>query len=534
MSPLLRLGLLIAAGFSPSALIAEVVVAGQADELSVTVYRAPGRASGGLALNSLNGFALVREVRTVSLPAGESQIRFEGVADGIDSASALLTGLPVEILEKNRDAGLLSPSALVSATVGKSVELVRTDTKSGHSSRLAGTIIADAGAGVLFESSEGIEALRCSGLPETFNFSGSGHLDATPTLSTLVRSPAAVTATVTLSYLARGFDWAANYVATVAPDGRSADLGAWVTLANGNAANFKAAHTQVVAGRLNRESGLVEPVAIGSPILVQCWPNGTTSDIPIAVAYQLLEAPFPMQSAPATSITVSAARVAKLVEEEQLGDLKLYRVPERTTISSRQLKQVRLLDRLSVPVELLYLVDLPVNQAFQDFAARRILRTRNDSVHHLGIPLPSGQVATFERHGDTQLLLSESPLRDVAVDEEFDIDLGSSPAVRVSEVQERASLVAGSVQDLPLTPGLAHLRTAEMDDINRIEVSNARSTSVRLELRLRMPAAMQLIAADHPVTMRYDRPVFVLTVAAGDSVTIRYRTEHTESRVVPR
>jgi hypothetical protein len=533
MSPLLRLGLLMAAGFSPSALIAEDVVAGRADELSVTVYRAPGRASGGLALNALNGFALVREARTVSLPAGESQIRFEGVADGIDSASALLTGLPAEVLEKNRDAELLSPSSLVAATVGKSVELLRTDPKNGHSSRLAGKIIADAGAGVLFESSEGIEALRCSGLPETFNFSGGSHLDATPTLTTLVRSPAAVTASVTLSYLARGFDWSANYVATVAPDGRSVDLGAWVTLANGNSASFKAAHTQVVAGRLNRESGLVEPVAVGSPILAQCWPNGTTSDIPIAVAYQLLEAPPPMPPAPANSITVSAARVAKLVEEEQLGDLKLYRVPERTTISSRQMKQVRLLDRLSVPIELRYLLDLPVNQDFQNLAARRVLRTRNDSAHHLGIPLPSGQVATFERHGDTQLLLSESPLPDIAVDEEFDIDLGSSPAVRISQVRERVSLAAGSVQDLPLIPGLVHLRTAEIDAINRIEVSNARGTPVRLELRLRMPVAMQLNAADHPVTMRYDRPVFVLTVAAGDSATIRYRTEHTSSRAVP-
>ena len=58
------------------------------------------------------------------------------------------------------------------------------------------------------------------------------------------------------------------------------DLGAWVTLANGNGVGFPAAHAQVVAGRVNRESGEVEPLDPGGPILAQCWPRGSTSDPP--------------------------------------------------------------------------------------------------------------------------------------------------------------------------------------------------------------------------------------------------------------
>ncbi len=41
---------------------------------------------------------------------------------------------------------------------------------------------------------------------------------------------------------------------------------------------------------------------------------------------------------------------AKKVQQEQLGDLKLYRVPERTTLASRQSKQVRLMDQPGIPV----------------------------------------------------------------------------------------------------------------------------------------------------------------------------------------
>jgi hypothetical protein len=58
----------------------------------------------------LEGFALITETRTVHLPAGLSRLRFEGVADGIEPASAIVTGLPEGVIEKNRDAKLLSPS----------------------------------------------------------------------------------------------------------------------------------------------------------------------------------------------------------------------------------------------------------------------------------------------------------------------------------------------------------------------------------------------------------------------------------------
>jgi len=69
------------------------------------------------------------------------------------------------VIEKNRDARLLSPSALMASAVGKRVELLRTNRKTGKTERLAGTILSDAGFGVVFKTDQGIEALRCSGLP---------------------------------------------------------------------------------------------------------------------------------------------------------------------------------------------------------------------------------------------------------------------------------------------------------------------------------------------------------------------------------
>src|SRR5882724_10192418 len=141
-------------------------LASMPSDLSVTVYRAPLRSSGSISLNALGGFALISETRTVRLPAGLSRLRFAGVADGIEPSTAIVTGLPAGVIEKKQEGKLLSPSALVAAAVGKPA-------------RLAGTIRSDAGGGVVFETTEGVEALRCSGLPESLSFMGVADLAAT-------------------------------------------------------------------------------------------------------------------------------------------------------------------------------------------------------------------------------------------------------------------------------------------------------------------------------------------------------------------
>jgi hypothetical protein len=208
------------------------VVAGAPVEVSVTVYRAPNRVAGSINLDALGGFAFISETRVLRLPAGRSRVRFEGVADGIEAASAIVTGLPAGVIEKNRDAALLGPQALVDAAVGKRVELLRSDPKTGRTVRTP-VEIRSAADGLVFTGPDGIEALRCSGLAETFGFSSALGLSARPTLSVVVATREPVTAEVRLSYLSAAFDWAADYVAILAADETSIDLGAWLTLANG-------------------------------------------------------------------------------------------------------------------------------------------------------------------------------------------------------------------------------------------------------------------------------------------------------------
>jgi hypothetical protein len=514
------------------------VLAEPPSDLIVTVYRAPYRDSGSIDLDDLNGFALVTETRLVRLPAGVSRVRFEGVADGIEPSSALITGLPGRVIEKNRDARLLSPSALIASAVGKPVELLRTNRKTGATQRLPGTIQSDAGGGVVFKTEEGIEALRCSGLPETFSFAPVAGLSARPTLSVEVQSPSAVTQQVTLSYLARGFDWAADYTANLSQDGKHLDLGAWVTLANANGVGFASAHAQVVAGKVNRvngadgEMGEVEPIDIGGPILAQCWPRGSTSDQPMILREYAEEAKDRMFKKSVAAMAPAAMSFAQVVvtggrvQQEQLGDLKLYHIPTRTTLASRQSKQVRLMDQSGIPVGTIYGADLATayRGAGSTGAAHRLLRTKNTVANHLGLPLPSGTVAVFTAYNGERLLEHESGLRDIAVDEEVEIDMGESSEVQVSVTPEESTLDSAHAQLLPLVPGVA-LRSVKLDDVRRVEVSNGRAAAIDFELRLSLPQGARIVRADHPLGTKNGRPIFRFKVPANQTVTVRFQTQ---------
>jgi len=532
---------MVLAGLGPLAAAAADVVAGPPSDVSVTVYRAPRRNSGSIDLNQLGGFALVSETRTVHLPAGENRLRFEGVADGIEPASAIIAGLP-GILEKNREGQLLSPSALIAAAVGKPVVFVRGNAKTGKTEELPGTILSDADGAVVFETAQGVEALRCSGLAETFEFTAT-DLSALPTLSVLVRTTQAMTATVTLSYLARGFDWAADYVATLSPDGKSLDLGAWVTLANGNGVGFPKARAQVVAGRLNRESGAVDPIDIGSPIVAQCWPRGSTSDTPeqnhiegvTPLGFGLMYAPVAgRRQMMAMAAPAAMQEFAQKVVQEQLGDLKLYRVPDRTTFAARQSKQVRLMDRQAIPVNTVYEADLAGGESTTSSSAVKVLRTQNDAAHHLGLPLPSGRVTVFTDRGGASLLLHESGMRDLAVDEEVEIELGTSADVQVKAVKEKVSVDSAHGAILPLVPGLVGVRSAPVNEIVRVEVSNARAAEIQFELRLTLSEGARVIRADHTLAFKNGRPIFRLSIPAGETVIMRYQTESAVRHLVPR
>jgi hypothetical protein len=410
--------------------------------VSVTVYRDTDRGLDALNLQWLGGYALVSEVRHVRLPAGESELRFEGVTSGIVPQSAIVTGLGPAVLEKNRDARLLSPGSLIDASLGERVTLRRTSRATGKT-EVQDAIVRATEEGVVIQTAAGIEALRCTGLPETLLVPQVPvGLSAKPTLSVRVRSPEPVETDVTLSYITNNFDWQANYVAEQSADGKRISLFAWMTLANGDETALADAETQAVAGKLNRERVWVNP-GEAKPIRISCWPQGRTSDISPEIAplaaqdivvtgSRIMAPPPPPPPPPAAAERDSGGVVA---QEERLGEVRLYRVPIKVTVASRSQKQIALLERPAVRVERI----LKLRDYGGDFdtSLQRVLVTRNRAAEGLGLPLPAGKLALFGEKDGRRILLGEGSIDDHTLNEKVEIKVGEAPGVRARQTVER-------------------------------------------------------------------------------------------------
>lgn len=492
------------------ALARSVVTSSAPLSASVTVYRGAGETDGAMNLEWLQGYALISETRRVSLPAGESVVRFEGVADGMLAVSAVVSGLPGGVIEKNRDAKLLSPASLLDGTLGNRVHIRRTNPATGKVMEADAVIRSGADGAVVLQTAEGVEALRCSGLPETIVYDAVPHgLSAKPTFSVETNSAQATTVDVTLTYLATGFDWSAAYVAKVAEDGKTLDLSAWLTVANGNGAAYEGAQLLAVAGVPNRTSdfrALGEPTQAPS-LNLQCWPMDNTSTHPG------IEPPPPPAppAAPMYDIVVTAQKRMELLQgvpaavtaqQEELGDLKLYRVPVPVDINPNGQKQVALLRKEHVPFTRFYGMTVGIDDTTEDSRPLyQFLRMQNKAKDGLGLPLPAGGVVVMQAQGDADMLLGQSLMLNRAVGEKFEVDAGHSDQVRLEQTELSSD---------------SKLRRF------RITLTNALDHPAPVEITLSGLENYGSVKASAKLTPKGADRLWVLTVPANSTASLEY------------
>ncbi|MEP2235166.1 MAG: hypothetical protein ABJM58_03885 [Alteripontixanthobacter sp.] len=498
---------LIAALAAPQVLARETVEASAPEALAVSIYRDPDRGpDDDWNTTRPGGFAMISEDRTVTLPPGESTIRFAGVSEGMVAVSAIVTGLPGGTIEKNRNADLLSPAALVDGTLGNRVTITRTNPATGQAASEQAIVRTRADGGLVLETSQGFEAVRCAGLPEKLTFGRVPEgLSARPVFSINTRDDTGGTYKVRLTYLSWGFDWQANYVATLPdPDPvyngnkrRDADktkLTAWLTLLNDNGQSFENAELLAVAGYLEIVSNfrrLADPPR-ARPLRLTCYPIGSTARGSPVRNYGNVPAPPPPPPMAASAdgmivvtgsrvgrdLMESAAPVAVVAGEEQLGDLKLYRFPEPVTVAAKGQKQVAFLQRDAVEAEYLYFASCAPYDGGEDWTGTGMyLVAENDEDNGLGAALPQGNLAIFEPSDAGDQLVFTGGMRDYAVGQEVELELAPSRQVfhQCKAPQQR-----------------------ELDDIEKrpvpmsLEISNANPNPVRIRVALGMAADWQV------------------------------------------
>ena len=213
--------------------------------LALTIYR---------PLSGAPGFALVSDRRRVNLAAGESEVRFEGVAGTLDAGSVQLRDLSdpeAQVLEQSFLWDMASADALLGRYVGERITVV-TDAgeRSGRLRWFDATQLVlepdDPAAPVeIILRGKSVKDIRLPALR-------GGQLAARPTLAWKLRSKKAGEHTLEATYQTGGMTWNADYAVVVGEGGKRLDLSGWLSVANGTDAPLTGASVRLVAGDVTR------------------------------------------------------------------------------------------------------------------------------------------------------------------------------------------------------------------------------------------------------------------------------------------
>jgi hypothetical protein len=356
-------------------------------DLAVTVYN--------------SNIALVRDVRQLTLPAGDFRLKLMDIAATVNPATVHFRSLTepekLSVVEQDYEYDLLEPAKLLHKYVGKEVTLVRSYQENGTTKReeIKATLLADNNGPVWKIGNDIVTGMYSEGyrFPEV-----PANLFDRPTLLMSLANSGARKHQIEASYLASNLSWNADYVLTVARDDKAADLDGWVTLANNSGTAFHNARLQLVAGELNR-----------------------------------LPASAPM-NARADVVGAMVAR-EKQFQQENFSEYHLYTLGRRTSVEDKETKQISLLQGSAVPVEKVFVVN---GQNFyyhnqsnpgspQKDPVMVFYKFKNEEKTGLGMPLPAGNLRVYQKDSKGGVLfIGEDHIDHTPKDETITVHIGNA------------------------------------------------------------------------------------------------------------
>lgn len=382
---------------------------------SLAIAATVGQAASGTELTVYNqGFALVKEQRSLSLKNGTQTVSIEDVAALIETNSVGIRSLSFpgsfSVLEQNYQYDLISPTAILNKAVGQKITFNRV-LPDGRKERLEGILLSAPTAVV--GNANGGSSMTWNGMVIQLNSGGillnpSGEIEVSsvpdgliskPTLQWLIDSKRAGSNEIELSYITRGMSWKADYVLSLDKEGRIGDLKGWVTLTNNSGATFKNARLKLLAGDVFRQQ----------PARGSTFAGGRGG--------------------------AEAMMADKGFAEEQFADYHLYTLQRTTTVRNKEIKQVSLLEGFGIPTNKKLVIDSMRNyrgyRPNEGLVGTGVLKPLvfiefvNDEKSNLGMPLPKGTFKVFQRDSSGALqMLGEAGIDHTPKNEKISLPVG--------------------------------------------------------------------------------------------------------------
>jgi len=391
------------------------------DKLSLTIYG--------------DGRALVEDDRTVKFSFGDQVIELPGVSSAILPQSVTVKSTQMDILEQNFDFDLLTPAKLMEKAVGKYVDIVRINPATGVEETERAKILS-VNNGVVIQIGERIEVLRDDKVPTRVIFPKvPENLRASPTLSLRVDSKMPGSRGLNLSYLTSGINWKADYVATFDEDNKRMDIQGWATLENLTQTSFDNTELSVIAGYV----GDIENRYYG---------YGHNSGYEYWQFYYQYRNQL-QQRINMRNRNVQRTGGTETSPQERVGDNLIYRLPEKTSLASKQKKQITIVDASNVNAEKVYEF---YNSAFRSINEPQNVDSRiafsNSRASGLGEALPSGTVRVYtkDKTGKAQFI-GEEAIQHIAGGSDLSLKIGEAFDITVKPTLVKSTNIRKHVTD---------------------------------------------------------------------------------------
>ncbi|MBW2506904.1 MAG: DUF4139 domain-containing protein [Deltaproteobacteria bacterium] len=443
-------------------------------EVAVTIYN--------------ENLALVKDWRTIVLPAGESILAFREVSGMIRPETALLQSSSGQnglvVIEQNFDFDLLTPEKLLEKYVGRTIGVVKTHPTTGEET-VEDAIVLSSNNGIVLRVGDRIETGLSGGrliFPDVPQ-----NLRDKPTLVMQLASEKAAPHDIELSYLTGGLSWKADYVAELNNDESRLNLLGWVTLTNTSGTSYKNAKLQLVAGDVNQ----VQPV---------------------------FEKRFREQA-----VDVAYEAAAPRMTQESLLDYHLYSLDRPTNIMENQTKQVSLLqaDKISSSKEyLLKGQDYYYRNIYGDLGSKIkvaiYLSFENTKQENLGLPLPKGIVRVYKKDSSGAVqFVGEDRIDHTPENETVRLMLGYAFDITADRKQTDFKKLAGFGE-----------YNYVFESSYRIELKNGKDEEALVRVVEPMPGDWQIISENHThKRISSSAAEWHITVPAKGSSELLYRVK---------
>ncbi len=356
--------------------------------------------------------ALIKDLRSIELPKGESSLAFKEVSAQIRPETALLKSDGLSVIEQNFEFDLLTPEALLEKYVGQEVSIVRQHPTTGEETRETATVLS-VNNGVVLRTADHIEM----GIPGRLVFPDvPGSLRDRPTLVLEVHSQLSQIQDVELSYLTGGLQWKADYVAELNKDDNKLDINGWVTLTNQSGTTYADAKLQLVAGDVH-----------------QAPPEGQ---------YQVQR----MHKSIVREVAMDAA-----MSEESMFEYHLYSLDRVTTLKDNQTKQVALFQASAIPCQKEFVLHGSDryyrnrhDEMEQKIKVGVFVEMENSKENKLGQPIPKGVVRVYKNDSQGSLqFVGEDRIDHTPENETMRLKLGDAFDVTANRKQTAFKKISG-------------------------------------------------------------------------------------------